>query len=334
MIRCLEIAAVLAAGIAACAPGVHAQTVQLTTEEAMVDSPQAGLKIYVRNKHPADMGAFTPERTLLFVHGAPIRRAPPSTLSSAALSWMDYIARRGFDVYLMDLPGYGASTRPAAMDEPRTPDEPFETTADAVRDYAAVVDWVLARRHLDKLDVMGWSWGTTIAGGFAAEQPMKVNRLVLYAPVWVPQDAPTAGEPPKLGAYRMVTRAAALQRWLKGVPESKRADLIPPGWFDAWQRRPGQPIRRRRRRTPRPCAPPTASSSISSDTGSRQVDLRSRKDQSPNADDPGGVGSGYATRPLSGPVPAAHRRRLEGVRAPSARAPAQRGPSPPQTDCA
>ena len=70
MIRRLEIAVVLASGIAVLAPDVHAQTMQLTTEEAMVDSPQAGLKIYVRNKHPADMSAFTPEHTLLFVHGA------------------------------------------------------------------------------------------------------------------------------------------------------------------------------------------------------------------------------------------------------------------------
>jgi pimeloyl-ACP methyl ester carboxylesterase len=33
----------------------------------------------------------------------------------------------------------------------------------------------------------------------------------------------------------MVTRAAAQQRWLNGVPASKQADLIPAGWFDAWQ---------------------------------------------------------------------------------------------------
>ena len=70
MVRHLVIGAVLAAGVTAFAPGVGADTMQLTTEEAMVDSPQAGLKIYVRNKHPADMSAFTPERTLLFVHGA------------------------------------------------------------------------------------------------------------------------------------------------------------------------------------------------------------------------------------------------------------------------
>jgi pimeloyl-ACP methyl ester carboxylesterase len=38
----------------------------------------------------------------------------------------------------------------------------------------------------------------------------------------------------KLGAYRSVTRQAALDRWLKGVPEDKKAELIPAGWFDAW----------------------------------------------------------------------------------------------------
>jgi pimeloyl-ACP methyl ester carboxylesterase len=118
MIRCLEIAAVLAWGIAVLAPDVHAQSVQVTTEEAMVDSPQAGLKIYVRNKYPADMSRFTPERTLLFVHGATYPASAAFDLELGGMSWMDYIARRGFDVYLMDLPGYGASTRPAVMDEP------------------------------------------------------------------------------------------------------------------------------------------------------------------------------------------------------------------------
>lgn len=235
MVRRLDIAAVLAAGVGVCAPNVHAQTMQLATEEAMVDSPQAGLKIYVRNKHPADMSSFTPERTLLFVHGATYPASTAFDLELGGMSWMDAIARRGFDVYLMDLPGYGASTRPAAMDQPAEAGEPIETTADAVRDYAAVVDWVLARRRLSKLDAMGWSWGTTIAAGFAAEQPMKVNRLVLYAPVWISQDAQPAAAA-KIGAYRTVTRDAAMQRWVRGVADSKLADLVPPGWFDAWQK--------------------------------------------------------------------------------------------------
>jgi pimeloyl-ACP methyl ester carboxylesterase len=38
----------------------------------------------------------------------------------------------------------------------------------------------------------------------------------------------------KLGAYRSVSKDSAKGRWLTGVPESKKADLIPAGWFEAW----------------------------------------------------------------------------------------------------
>ena len=63
-----------------------------------------------------------------------------------------------------------------------------------------------------------------------------MNRLVLYAPVWVLQTPkPMTDEAPKIGAYRMVTRDAALARWMTGVPEDKKATLIPSDWFDAWQ---------------------------------------------------------------------------------------------------
>lgn len=40
------------------------------TEEAVVDSPQAGLKIHVRDEHPVGMARFVPDGILLFVHGA------------------------------------------------------------------------------------------------------------------------------------------------------------------------------------------------------------------------------------------------------------------------
>jgi len=208
----------------------------LATEESMVASPQAGLQIYVRNKHPANQSSFDAAHTLVFVHGATYPASTAFDLELDGMSWMDYIARRGFDVYLLDLPGYGRSTRPASMEQAPESGQPVETTAQAVQDYAAVVDWVLARRHLAKLDVMGWSWGTTIAGGYAAEHPDKVNRLVLYAAVWISHETPPTGEAAKLGAYRMVTADAARQRWYRGVPEDKQAGLIPAGWFDQWQK--------------------------------------------------------------------------------------------------
>ncbi len=130
-------------GLAGTAPAYASAPVKLVTEEAMVASPQPGIKIYVRNKRPANQTHFDAAHTLVFVHGATYPASTAFDLELGGMSWMDYMARRGFDVYLLDLPGYGNSTRPASMDQPAEGGQPVETTAQAVQDYAAVVDWVL-----------------------------------------------------------------------------------------------------------------------------------------------------------------------------------------------
>jgi hypothetical protein len=57
--------ALLAAIAIALPPAALAQTPKITLEEMMVPSGDAGIEIYVRNKRPADMVSFRPERTLL-----------------------------------------------------------------------------------------------------------------------------------------------------------------------------------------------------------------------------------------------------------------------------
>ena len=60
----------------AVASAAAAQNAPLVTEEMMVKSPDPGIEIYVRNKRPASMTAFRPERTVLFVHGATVPGVP------------------------------------------------------------------------------------------------------------------------------------------------------------------------------------------------------------------------------------------------------------------
>jgi pimeloyl-ACP methyl ester carboxylesterase len=59
---------VLAATASLLGTGALAQAPNIVTEEMMVPASEAGIEIYVRNKRPAAMSAFRPERTVVFVH--------------------------------------------------------------------------------------------------------------------------------------------------------------------------------------------------------------------------------------------------------------------------
>lgn len=215
---------------------ITAQTVPVEREEAMISSGDRGVMLYVRNKHPRGMKRFDSDHVVLYVHGASYPSETTFDLPLNGISWMDYIAERGYDVWLVDVRGYGRSTRPAEMDQPPESHPPIVRTPVAVADVAHAVDYICARRGISKVDLIGWSWGTTIMARYASENDGKVNKLVLYAPEWlVAKDDAT--QPPKttaLGAYRLVSISSAKERWFKGVPPEKAADLIPKGWFEQW----------------------------------------------------------------------------------------------------
>jgi pimeloyl-ACP methyl ester carboxylesterase len=211
-----------------------AQAAPLVTEEFMVPARDAGIELFLRNKRPQNLTSFTPGRTLLFVHGATYPAHTAFDLPLGGLSWMDYIAGRGFDVWSLDIRGYGRSTRPPEMSQPPEANPPLVRGETAVADITSAAAFIRERRNLPRLVHMGWSWGTATQGRFAADNPSLVERLVLYAPVWLREGASpaAAGATAELGAYRFVTQAQARERWLNGVPAAARNTLIPAGWFE------------------------------------------------------------------------------------------------------
>ena len=211
-----------------------ADSPKLTTESYLIPSADPGIQLYIRNKHPTGVTNFPSERILLYVHGATYPSETAFDLPLGGRSMMDFIAEQGWDVYLVDLRGYGGSTRPPEMDKPAAENKPIVDTNVAVRDVASAVNHILQRRSVAKINLMGWSWGTAIMGMYATENNDKVNRLVLYAPLWIFTTRPIIGGDGPLGAYRTVSKDSARQRWLTGVPENKKADLIPAGWFEQW----------------------------------------------------------------------------------------------------
>lgn len=216
----------------------HAHSAQaagsaLEAEDFMIDSADPGIRLFVRNKHPVGMTEFRSQRTLLYVHGATQAASSTFDLKINSESWMDYIARRGYDVYLVDLRGYGRSTRPPEFTQPANDNPPIVRTDVALRDVAAAVNFVLTHRKLSSLDLMGWSWGTVLMGRYASEHKDRVHRLILYAPIWL-HEPPTQGALPPLGAYRTFTMDDARKALQAGAPETRKEELLPADVFAAW----------------------------------------------------------------------------------------------------
>ena len=149
--------------------------------------------------------ALPADRVALFVHGAGTPAEVAFDVPYQDYSWMAYLAQAGFDVFAMDMTGYGRSTRPAPMDDPCNlsreqqaplvprlipsvcePSYPHQLTtlASDWSDIGAVVDHVRTLRHVEKLSLLAWSLGGPRAGGYAAQHPEKVEKLVLLAPAY------------------------------------------------------------------------------------------------------------------------------------------------------
>src|SRR5437879_10757543 len=147
-----------------CLSGGSVAAPRTATEEFLVPAHDVGITLYVRNKHPVGLKAVRSERILLFVHGASFPAESTFDLRLNGLSWMDYIAQHGYDAYLVDVRGYGRSTRPREMEVPPEQNEPIVRTSTAVDDVSAALDFILKRRRVQKLNLMGWSWGTCTMG--------------------------------------------------------------------------------------------------------------------------------------------------------------------------
>jgi pimeloyl-ACP methyl ester carboxylesterase len=214
----------------ACLSAPNARSATPTESETFrIDSVDAGIQLQLRNRHPAKQSRFAADRIVLFVHGATFPVASAFDVDLPGGSWMDYMAQRGYDVYGVDVRGYGGSTRPTAMDGDPQAAAPIAVTRDAVNDVTAAVNYILKRRGVTQLNVIGWSWGTTTMATFAAENPTKVLRLVLYAPVWLPMRAP-----PYEGAYRTVTKESTRATTTNGIPKNRVEEISPSAWYDKW----------------------------------------------------------------------------------------------------
>jgi len=196
------------------------------------------VQLYVREKVLAGTAlraAAAADKVVLFVHGAGTPAEVAFDVPYQDYSWMAYLARAGYDVFSVDMTGYGRSTRPAAMNDlcnlaadrqkewmpgllkaPCAPSHPraLTTIASDWDDVGAAVDYIRALRRVERVSLVAWSLGGPRSGGYAARHPAKVNRLVLLAPAYNRATPAAAPSPlPARAAFNTQSRADLTALW-------------------------------------------------------------------------------------------------------------------------
>lgn len=124
-------------------------------------APYAKGKLQVSAKHTIAYSLYgNPEgKPVLFVHGGPGGGTDPAMAR--------FFDPKAYLIVLVDQRGCGESTPFASLDE--------NTTYDSVRDF----EKLRVKLGIDKWQVFGGSWGSTLALAYAMENPSRVTELVL-----------------------------------------------------------------------------------------------------------------------------------------------------------
>jgi pimeloyl-ACP methyl ester carboxylesterase len=211
------------------------------TQDYHIDGADPGVRLFVRQKMAQGNTRFTDDNIVVFIHGA----TGPSTcdfdLGYKDYSWADWMADKGYVVYMFDKRNYGFSSRQKEMDEPAANARPLSRSYQVIRDIGSVVDHIRAKHKVGKVTLVGWSWGAMTAGYYSSLHSEKVRKLVLYAPAYAfplhTNLGPGSGLQNKrkpyefnyaLGAYRTASTAANTARWDGEIPVQDKSQYRDP----------------------------------------------------------------------------------------------------------
>lgn len=222
----------------------------IVKQDIHIDGTDPGVRLFVRQKMATGNTRFNDDNIVLFIHGATAPSTCDFDLGFKNYSWADWMVDKGYVVYMFDKRNYGFSSREKAMDEPAANTRPVSRSYLVIRDLGAVVDYIRAKHKVNKVTLIGWSWGAMTAGYYASLYSEKVRKLVMYAPAYSfalhTNLGPGSGLQNKrkpyefnygLGAYRLASTAANTARWDGEIPVQDKSQYrdpeVPAAFWDA-----------------------------------------------------------------------------------------------------
>lgn len=186
---------------------------------------------------------------VILLHGARVPGLASFDLPVEGGSLAADLARAGLAVYIVDLRGYGASTRPAAMNELPVATIPLVRTGAVVRDLSAVVDAVRQRSGAENVSLLGWATGGHWAGSYAALFPERVSKVVFYNTLYgytathpalgrgsamANPESPERFNIARFKNYRLNDAASLLPSWDRSIPLENKAAWRDPAVAQAY----------------------------------------------------------------------------------------------------
>lgn len=190
---------------------------------------------------------------VLFVHGGSVPSVPAFDLGFEHYSWLAWLAQAGFDVFAMDLTGYGRSPRPQMADPcnvnpaqqslliprnmpaacPATYPFRLATSQSEWDELDRVVDYLRALRNVERVSLVAWSAGAQRVGPYVARHPEKLKYVLFDAPVFTPSSPTNPPATLPVPGFPMTLQTRADLYRLRWDPEVQCADQIEDGVRDA-----------------------------------------------------------------------------------------------------
>lgn len=188
-----------AAGQPAKAPAKTAPAGELKTRDLRAES--GGLKLRLVEKFRAGNEESWKQngKVILLVHGATwASRCTFDPDPEHGYSLMETLADAGYDVFSVDLHGYGKS---------EASEEDASDAQSAWKDIDAAVEFIRSFRWVEKVHLLGYQWGSQPVLLYATQKPQKINRLVLLGSRWKYVDGSVNAAP---GPMRTLGQQASL----------------------------------------------------------------------------------------------------------------------------